>query len=417
MDIKEQILANLEDPHALEQLFRQDPDAFRQSFPEARRQAPESIVLAVWQERLTDRELISETKSAWLTGDLRLTLVLAILAGLCTRVILYFTIEQKIAPVHLLYGVIPFLAAYFVITQRPQKKLTVTLTILFLGTLVYFSILPLEQTDSIIMAYLHLPVFLWVVLGLAYTGNDFRSTAARLAYIRFNGEFAIVYATFAISGMILTALTLMLFELALPDQDIAQFYLENVVVFGAAALTLVATYLVKTQLRLAKSMAPWIARIFSPLVFLTLLAYLVVLLFAGSNPFLDRDFLIAFNGILLVVLAITIFSLTERVNGEQRHLGDVVNVALIGLALVIDIVALASIVFRLSSFGLTPNRIVVLGVNLLIGGHLAWILVAYGQLMCKKAAPQAIQRAITEYLPAYGVWAALVFLAFPWIFH
>jgi len=146
----------------------------------------------------------------------------------------------------------------------------------------------------------------------------------------------------------------------------------------------VATYLVKTQLRLAKSMAPWIARIFSPLVFLTLLAYLVVLLFAGSNPFLDRDFLIAFNGILLVVLAITIFSLTERVNGEQRHLGDVVNVALIGLALVIDIVALASIVFRLSSFGLTPNRIVVLGVNLLIGGHLAWILVAYGQLMCKK---------------------------------
>ncbi|NCC77429.1 MAG: DUF4153 domain-containing protein, partial [Clostridia bacterium] len=274
MDMKEIILANLEAPPALEQLFRQDPDAFRQAFPEARKQAPESIVLAVWQERLTAQEASSEAKSPWLTRDLRLTLVLAVLAGLCTRVILYFTLEQAIAPVNVLFGIAPFLAAFFAVTHQPQKKLLVILVGLFLGTVIYFNILPREETDSIIMAYLHLPVFLWVVLGLAFTGNDHRQTGARLAYIRFNGEFAIVYATFAISGMILTALTLMLFELALPDHDIAKYYMENVVVFGAAALSLVATYLVTTQLKLAKTMAPWIARIFGPLVFLTLLAYL-----------------------------------------------------------------------------------------------------------------------------------------------
>jgi hypothetical protein len=69
----------------------------------------------------------------------------------------------------------------------------------------------------------------------------------------------------------------------------------------AALSLIVATYLVTTQLKLAKTLAPWIARIFSPLVFLTLLTYLVVLFIAGRNPFQDRDFLIAFNGILLVV--------------------------------------------------------------------------------------------------------------------
>lgn len=417
MDWKEKILAHLENPRELELLFRQDPAAFRQALPEARQQAPDSIVLAVWWERLTDQESQTETKSVWLTWDLRLAMVLAVLAGLCTRVLLHFAMDQAIAPVNVLYGVVPFLAAFFVIRQKPQKKLLVFLSGMFLGTLVYFNILPLEETDSIIMAYLHLPVFLWIVLGLAYTGKNHRQPEARLAYIRFNGEFAIVYAIFAISGMILTALTLMLFELALPGQDIAKFYLENVVVFGAAALSLIATYLVTTQLKLAKTLAPWIARIFSPLVFLTLLTYLVVLFIAGRNPFQDRDFLIAFNGILLVVLAITIFTLTEKSTADKRQLGDLLTVALISLALVIDAVALASIVFRLSSFGLTPNRIVVLGVNLLIGGHLAWILAASIRFLRQKAAPLAIQRAVTQYLPAYGAWAALVFLTFPWIFR
>jgi len=417
LDMKDKILSNLESPHDLELLFRQDPDAFRRDFPQALIESPESIVLAVWQERLTDQEKAAETRSAWLTRDLRLALLLAVLAGLSTRVILHFVIGQTIAPVNILYGVVPLMAAYFALTQKPDKKLLLNLAGLFLGSLIYINILPLQESDSIIMAYLHLPVFLWIVLGLAFTGNDHRSIEARLAYIRFNGEFAIVYAIFAISGMILTALTLMLFELALPGQDIARFYLENVVVFGAAALSLIATYLVTTQLKLAKTLAPWIARIFSPLVFLTLLAYLVVLLIAGRNPFQDRDFLIAFNGILLVVLAITIFTLTEKTNRDKRQLSDLLTVALISLALVIDAVALASIVFRLSSFGLTPNRIVVLGVNLLIGGHLAWILAASIRFLRQKAAPLAIQRAVTQYLPAYGAWAALVFLVFPWIFR
>jgi len=313
MDMKEKILNNLDNPHALELLFRQDPAAFRRAFPEVRKQDPESIVLAVWQERFMEQAEASEAKSRLLARDLRLALLLAALAGLCTRVILHFVIGQTIAPVNILYGVVPLMAAYFALTQKkPDKKLLLNLAGLFLGSLIYINILPLQESDSIIMAYLHLPVFLWIVLGLAFTGNDHRSIEARLAYIRFNGEFAIVYAIFAISGMILTALTLMLFELALPGQDVAKFYLENVVVFGAAALSLVATYLVTTQLKLAKTLAPWIARIFSPLVFLTLLAYLAVLLMAGRNPFLDRDFLIAFNGILLVVLAITIFTLTEK---------------------------------------------------------------------------------------------------------
>lgn len=47
--------------------------------------------------------------------------------------------------------------------------------------------LPLEQKDSIVLAYLHLPVFLWVLVGLAFTGNEYGLGSARLAYLKFNG--------------------------------------------------------------------------------------------------------------------------------------------------------------------------------------------------------------------------------------
>ena len=62
----------------------------------------------------------------------------------------------------------------------------------------------------------------------------------------------------------LTALTMHLFRFV--GMDISEFYFENVVLFGAAALAIVATYLVSRNLKLAKNIAPYIAKIFSPLV-------------------------------------------------------------------------------------------------------------------------------------------------------
>lgn len=415
MNLTEQILANLEQPRELERLFRQNPDGFRASLPEAMAAAPGAIVLDVWQARLEEFTPAPAARAAGSDNDLRLALLLALLAGLCTRMILYLTTIQKIAPVNLLYGVVPFLAVLFAVAAQPAKKLLAVQIACFLGSWIYLNFLPLELTDSVRMAYLHLPVFLWILAGFSFTGNLFRSSEARLSYLKFNGEFAIVYAILAICGVILTVLTLQLFHLA--GMDISQFYMENIVVPGAASLALLAAWLVNRDLKPARTVAPFLARIFSPLVFLTLLAYLTALAWSGKNPFLDRDFLIAFNGILLIVLAITIFSLTENQYGSKKNPADLLNRALISLALLIDGVALASIVFRLSSFGLTPNRAAVLGVNLLTGIHLIRILTASIRSRGQKADPLAIRQAVTGYLPAYGVWATFVILIFPWAFR
>lgn len=82
------------------------------------------------------------------------------------------------------------------------------------------------------------------------------------------------------SGMILAIFTMRLFSFV--DLDIGEFYFSNVVLFGAAALAIVTAYLVSMNLKLAKNITPYISKIFSPLVLITLLIYLITVILVGK---------------------------------------------------------------------------------------------------------------------------------------
>lgn len=414
MGNKNIIIENLTKPHDLEKLYRDEPEVFKQSFSTAYEQNRGSEILAVWYERLYFSEAGATEKSGLSQKDFYVMGVLAILAGISTWLIMHFADRDIIAPVNLFFGIIPFICAYFAHRSKPERKLIYIIAGLMAGTIVYMNLLPMDNKDTILLSYLHLPVFLWMVMGFAFTGNEFSSGHARLSFLKFNGEFCILYAAMAISGMILAALTIQLFSIA--GFDISEFYFENIVLFGAAALSVVASYLVTRNMKLAKNIAPYIAKIFGPLVLITLIAYLVIVFSVGKNPFIDRNFLLAFNGILLSVLAVTIYSITESGKDDRKNFSDYVNLALIAAALIIDGIALSAIVFRVASFGITPNRVAVLGVNILIFVNLIWIISAYSRFISNKKGPAVIQDAVTKYLPIYGAWAAFVTFTFPLIF-
>lgn len=414
MDINNPIIANISNPHELEKLYRNDPEAFKKSFLSAWEQNPDSPVLAVWKERLYFQEMESIDKASFRQKEFLFMGLVAILAGISTRILMIFIEQQAIAPIDFVFGIAPFLAVYFVYKNPPQKNILFIIISVFLISGFYLNMLPLELSDSIFLAYLHLPIFLWVLVGLAYTGNEYGTGSTRIAYLKFNVEFAILYGSMAISGLVLSALTIALFEYI--GLSIEDFYFINVVSFGAAALAIVAAYLVSKNLKLAKNILPYLAKIFSPLVLATLLAYLIAVIWVGKNPFLDRNFLLSFNGVLLIVLAVTIFSISESSTDEQKTISDYINFALIVLALAVDTVALSAILFRLSSYGITPNRLAVLGVNILIWANLIWIMLSYLRFLQNKSGPSIIQDAVTKYLPVYGLWAAFVTFAFPLIF-
>ena len=79
-----------------------------------------------------------------------------------------------------------------------------------------------------------------------------------------------------------------------------------------------------------------------------------------------------------------------------------------GVTLLINVVALSAILFRLASDGFTPNRVTVLGANLVIMGHLAWLGWTYVGFVRQRVELGAMRRVVGSYLPMYVAWAAVV---------
>jgi len=414
MENRNLVLEHINNPFELEKLYRENPLSFKQLFIDALTLEPESDVLKVWNVRLNYDKSLPSKKVNIQTNDLLVMGIFALLSGIITRVLFYFIDLGMINPINLVFGIVPLLLMYFILVNKPSTKLSAILFSVLFITIVYVNLLSNTVNDGIILSYLHLPILLWILVGIAYVGNEYKSGNARLAYLKFNGEFLILYAIMAISGIILTGITMQLFSVI--DLDIAEFYFSNIVLIGASSLMFVATFLVIKSINLTKNIAPYIAKIFSPLVLITLIVYLITILIIGKNPFIDRDFLFTFNVILILVLAITIFSITER-QSQNKNISDVINVILIVIALIIDSIALSAIVFRLTSYGITPNRLAVLGINVLIFVNLIWIMLAYFGYLKNSKQIELVQNAVTQYLPIYGIWAAFVTFIFPIVFR
>lgn len=399
----------LDDPATLEALYRQDPDSFRDAFNEASRSAPDSPTIRVWAARLAYREPARTVGG----GRLWSAIGLALTAGALVRIPALWLGEEwyypRLAPSLVLLS----LAAYFWLENRDRGQLIAGLVLA--ATVVGYTALLPGSTDSVVMALLHLPILAWAFLGCVFTGAGWRDPEPRIRFLRYNGELLILGSLVALGGIVFSGITVALFELISTNSE--EWYARNVGVVGAAAVPVAATYLYDVVFRRRTGIASVLARVFAPLFLIMTATYLAVGFLGGGNPFLDRSFLITFNGLLLVVLGMTVFSIAER--GEQAEVGwiDYVNVALVGVTLLIDLIALSAILFRLTSYGLTPNRVVVLGANLIVMTHLAWIGRASIRFIRGIGGPAAVRRAVAGYLPVYAAWAALVAFALPLVFR
>ena len=405
----DRILELLNDPEELEALYRQAPEAFRESLGEASRAHPESLALHIWRARLEYGE--PGDGAVW-PRKLGYAIAIALAFGALIRLPALWLGEDWYYPRLAPSWAITALAAYFWIS-RPDRRLIFAGLGLSLAAVVYVSLLP-DYTDSVLMALVHLPIVFWAFLGLVFMGDSWRDADARVRFVRYNGELVVLASLVALGGMVFSAVTVALFELI--SGGIGEWYVSNIGVFGAAAVPVAGTYLYDTVFNQRTGIAAVLARVFAPLFLIMAVAYLIVAFVGGENPFVDRSFLITFNGLLLVVLGISVFSIVERAEESQVGLMDYINIALVLVTLVIDTIALSAIIFRLASFGFTPNRVTVLGANLVIMVHLAWIGMTYVAFVRRRAGFVAMRRVVGGYLPIYGAWAAVVAFLLPLIF-
>jgi hypothetical protein len=261
------------------------------------------------------------------------------------------------------------------------------------------------------LACIHLPILLWSVLGWNFTGSKWGNKTLRSEFLQYNGDLLVICALLGISGMLFSGITVGLFGLL--GLHIEKFYFDNIGVLGASGIPLLGTILVRNNPNLVNKISPLIARIFTPLVFIALVAFLIALALNGKNIYQDRNFLLQFNVLLIAVMAIILFSASEASKSNAAITSVYMLFGLSVLTVILNSIALSAIIFRISEFGFTPNRIAVIGGNLLIFSNMGLVCKNLYQTLKGKKDLNEVIDGIASFLPIYGAWAAFIVYLLP----
>jgi hypothetical protein len=265
-----------------------------------------------------------------------------------------------------------------------------------------------------VLGALHVPIALLLLLMALYAGPGWRRPDLRLDFVRFAGEVFIYSVLVGLGWMVLVGVAGTMFQLV--GVDITSLILNWLAVFGACGMAVVAAYLVENKKGRIETIAPVLAKIFTPLFAVLLLGLIVTMALAGRGPSEDRELLIMFDVVLALVLGLVLYTMSARDAEDPADWWDGIVLALVALAIIADAVALSGIVERLAAYGMSPNKTAALGENVALMINLALLAVGYLRFLSGRSRYQTVVDWQMRYLPTHAVWAAFVALAFPPLF-
>ena len=411
--MKNSIIEHINHPEFLETSYRKDAASFKQAFAEAYPSIKNEVLAKAWYERLnyTQSEISWGIKNEW-----KVVTILAALVAVVAILPNFLKIEQDIFYAkNVGFVVFPALMVYFVWKkQQPIQKLIAPLIISIVSALYINSLPTLTNSDSVSQAFFHLPIFLWVIFGYTFIGGDVSTTNKKINFLRFNGDLLVLCGLMLIAGGLFTAITINLFELL--KINIENIFLNYIMAAGLSIVPLFASFLIQNNNHLVNKISPVIARIFTPVVTITLFIYLVAIFFKGTYPTANRDYLLLFNVLLIAVMALILFSLSEVTKNTQQKSTHLILWVLSVLAIVVNGIALWSILFRISDYGFTPNRLAVLGSDILILVNLLLVSFNLIKVIKGRVEVEKVESSIALFMPLYLLWTAFVVFGFPFLF-
>ena len=283
-------------------------------------------------------------------------------------------------------------------------------------SILYINWLPsgIKNTTSS-LAFFHLPIMSWLLLGYVFLGSLQKGFNKGVEYIRFTADLMLMSLVILITGFLFMAMTMGLFKLI--GIDTAYIVQNYILVWGLPAVPIIATYIVQNNPQVVNKISPVIAKIFTPMVTLMLFMFLFGIIVTGKNPSKDREFLLIFNGLLIGVMALIIFSLSEMTKKGKQVFQLYTLLVLSSITILLNCIALYAIVFRLIEFGFSANRIAVIGADLLIFTHL--IIVTRKLFLFTKSTVNVndVEETAGKFLPVYFIWTAFVVFLMPLIFR
>ena len=352
-------------------------------------------------------------------------LALAVAAAVAIKIPALFGIEfdpdaNLFYPFNISFFTLPFIAAYLAWDRGVSGKGRAWVAGAFLLAAVIINALPFpggpggRTPDTMSLTMLHLPIALWLAVGVAYVGGGWRGSERRMDFIRFTGELFIYFVLIALGGGVLIGLTFGLFSAI--GLDVERLVQGWILPCGLAGATVVATWLVEAKQSVIENMAPVLARVFVPLFALVLLAFVLTMAATGRGLDAEREILIIVDLLLVVVFGLLLYSISARPPLARPAMLDWIQLTLVGTALVVDVLALWAIGSRISAFGFTPNRIAALGMNVVLLVNLAGSAALYARFIRGGVGFSRLWDWQMGYLYVIAAWAAVVTFLFPPLF-
>jgi hypothetical protein len=233
-------------------------------------------------------------------------------------------------------------------------------------------------------------------------------------FIRFSGELFIYYVLIALGGGVMMGFMTQIFQTI--EIDIEPVFESWILPCGSVGAVIIASWLVEIKQGFAENLAPMLARLFSPLFTIVLITFLGAFLWTGRAMVIERNVLIAFDMLLVVVLGLLLYSISARDPKSDPGIFDWIQILLLSSASIADFIALWAILARITELGFTPNRVVAMGLNIILLVNLAWSTVLYYRFLRGRLSFLKIEKWQTDYLPVYAVWAAIVVILIPPLF-
>jgi hypothetical protein len=407
-----------------------DGAAFGEAIHTCYAEAPDNLLYAAWHFRLSDPiNSLQKTIIDW-----RLAILLSI-PGVLIFWLLSDVERFQIHQVPLLALVVGPLSAGLIMAfltlagGREWRRLALiglgllAFVTYVIVTIPWLSSATLREQYGELMS-LHLPLLAGGGIGLFVLWNN-ATPDNRFAFLIKSLEAVITGGLFLIGGAVFTAITFAMFEalgIEVPEVVARLFAAGGA---GLAPVLAVAMVYRPGVTPLDQDFSQGVSRLIStlmrlllPLTVLVLVVYLLFIPFYFWGPFRQREVLIGYNAMLFAVMGLLVAATPlreEDLSAAQLRWLRRGLLTVAGLAVLVSLYASAAIVYRTWQGGFTPNRLTIIGWNLINIALLLMLLFKQWQ-----AQPQqwltALRATISTGTVCYLVWGALVVIALPWLF-
>ena len=394
----------------MEQHFQQNKELFKKYIYELLRENQNNKILLAWKARFEYRSNRSQPKSFFLKIGLAILSI-----SLFLRLPAIFLDPEWFFPRFLPLTLFLALAVYFQLKELHSKN---SMYMVFCSALFYLYVSSLPDIDisaSAQMSIIHLLPIGFSLAAFSFLGQHIMSLKHRIRFIGMCGELFIISVLIGLGFIVFTLFTIgMLDQLNIDAED---WYMINFGLIAMVSVPFVAGFVYDQFFESKLAIASLLSKIFAPLFTILAFLYFIIMLIVGNTPFENREFLILFNAFLILVLAMVSFTIIDQKENESLGLTFKINLALLGISLFINILALSAVIYRWFEYGMSPNRFVVIGLNIIIFSHLTRIMMEHVKVLQKKSDVENAKSKVVDYLPVYTIWSLFVFFALPIIFQ